>query len=129
MMSGERLTKKLGQERHVASVKARVRRKSLDTGTSADDALAEDQAALAIENSRLLEQAAARADRMSLLSELSRAANESLDVERVQALVVQSTAELLAADRTGLWLVEEGHDTLVLAAASDREDSPGVRGT
>src|SRR5919198_4893 len=73
-----------------------------------------DQAALAIENSRRSQQAAARADRMSRFAEMSRSASESLDVEKLQDLVVGATAELVAADRTSLWLVEEGNDTGVL---------------
>ena len=86
-----------------------------------------DQAALAIENSRRSQQAAARADRMSRFAEMSRSAGESLDVEKLQDLVVGATAELVAADRTSLWLVEEGNDTVVLAAASDRRKGPTAR--
>ena len=74
--------------------------------------------AVALDKARLFEQAATRARRTSRLAELSRLVTESLDVERVQQFVVQASADLLGAELTRLYLVDEETDSLDLVASS-----------
>jgi signal transduction histidine kinase/CheY-like chemotaxis protein len=76
--------------------------------------------AVAIEKARLFEQATARAQRSTRLAELSRLVTESLDVKRVQDFVIQAAADMLNADLTRLFLVEESGETLSLAAVIAR---------
>ena len=89
--------------------------------------------AVALEKARLFEQAETRARRSSRLAELSRLVNESLDVERVQQFVIQASAELLGAELTRLYLVDEEHDSLDLVASTgelirSRSSQPGTSG-
>ena len=77
--------------------------------------------AVAIEKARLFEQAAARAQRSEQLAELSRLVTESLDVGRVQQFVIQAGADLLGADLTSLYLVDEPGEWL----DAGRDDRPG----
>ncbi len=72
---------------------------------------------VALENARLFEQSAARAERTRRLAELSRLVSESLDVARVQRFVVEAAADLLGAELTRLYLLDETGDKLLLAAA------------
>ena len=80
--------------------------------------------AVAIEKTRLFEQATARALRMTRLAELSRLVSETLDVQRVQQFVTSVAADLLGADLTRLFLLDEDGETIRLAAATSPED-PG----
>ena len=54
--------------------------------------------AVAIEKTRLFEQATARALRMTRLAELSRLVSETLDVQKVQRFVTKVACDLLGAD-------------------------------
>jgi signal transduction histidine kinase/DNA-binding response OmpR family regulator/putative methionine-R-sulfoxide reductase with GAF domain len=73
--------------------------------------------AVAIEKARLFEQATTRARRSSRLAELSRLVTGSLDVGRVRQFVVQAGADLLGAELTRLYLVDETGEWLRLAEA------------
>jgi signal transduction histidine kinase/ActR/RegA family two-component response regulator len=66
----------------------------------------------------LFEQAATRARRMSRLAELSRLVAESLDVDRVQQFVIRASSDLLGAELTRLYLVDEAADSLELVAST-----------
>jgi GAF domain-containing protein len=74
--------------------------------------------AIALDKAQLFEQAASRARRMNRLAELSRLVAESLDVNQVQQFVIEASSDLLGAELTRLYLVDEAHDALVLAASS-----------
>jgi len=74
--------------------------------------------ATAIEKARLFEQATTRARRASRLAELSRLVTESLDAGRIQQFVVQACADLLGAELTRLYLVDEERGTVNLLAAT-----------
>jgi signal transduction histidine kinase/DNA-binding response OmpR family regulator len=75
--------------------------------------------AVAIDKARLFEQVAARATRASRLAALSRLVTESLDVEHVQHFVIQAGADLLGADLTSLYLLDETGQWLDLVATTD----------
>jgi signal transduction histidine kinase/ActR/RegA family two-component response regulator len=74
--------------------------------------------AVALDKTQLFEQAASRARRMSRLAELSRLVAESLDVDRVQQFVIQASSDLLGAELTRLYLVDQATDSLELVASS-----------
>ena len=64
-----------------------------------------DQAAIAIENARLLEEARMRSARLNALSQLSRTVSSSLDLQRVFDYVVRAAVDLLdlALARVYVW--------------------------
>src|SRR4029079_12590809 len=74
--------------------------------------------AIALEKASLFDQVTARARRLSRLAELSRLVTESLDVNRVQQFVIQASADLLGAELTRLYLVDQEHDSLDLVAST-----------
>jgi signal transduction histidine kinase/CheY-like chemotaxis protein len=79
--------------------------------------------AVAIEKTRLFEQATTRARRNTRLAELSRLVTESLDARRVQNFVIQAAADLLDADLTRLFLLDETGTAVTLAAAAAKGDA------
>jgi signal transduction histidine kinase/CheY-like chemotaxis protein len=84
--------------------------------------------AVAIEKAHLFEQATGRARRNTRLAELSRLVTESLDVDRVQRFVVEAAADLIGADLTRLYLVDDAGTGLVLAAVNAKgEQTPRLR--
>jgi signal transduction histidine kinase/ActR/RegA family two-component response regulator len=74
--------------------------------------------AVALEKARLFEQATSRARRMNRLAELSRLVAESLDVNRVQELVIRSCSDLLGAELSRLYLVDVARNALDLVAST-----------
>jgi signal transduction histidine kinase/DNA-binding response OmpR family regulator len=74
--------------------------------------------AVAIEKAHLFEQATGRARRNTRLAELSRLVTQSLDVAQVQRFVVEAAADLIGADLTRLFLVDDAGTGLVLAAVN-----------
>jgi signal transduction histidine kinase/ActR/RegA family two-component response regulator len=74
--------------------------------------------AVALDKAQLFEQAATRARRMSRLAELSRLVAESLDVDRVHQFVIRASVDLLGAELTRLYVVDEANDALDLVASS-----------
>src|SRR5690606_17152163 len=72
--------------------------------------------AIALDKAQLFEQAASRARRMNRLAELSRLVAESLDVNKVQRFVIEASSDLLGAELTRLYLVNETRDALTLSA-------------
>jgi GAF domain-containing protein len=69
-----------------------------------------DQAAMAIENARLFEEAGMRSARLNALSQLSRTMTSSLDLQRVFDYVVRAAEDLLdlALARVYVWREETG---------------------
>ncbi|HWU41575.1 MAG TPA: GAF domain-containing protein, partial [Candidatus Acidoferrum sp.] len=69
-----------------------------------------DQAAVAIENARLFEEASMRSARMNALSQLSRTMTSSLDLQRVFDYVVRAAVDLLdlALARVYVWRSDTG---------------------
>ncbi|HXZ44545.1 MAG TPA: GAF domain-containing protein, partial [archaeon] len=69
-----------------------------------------DQAAIAIENARLFEEARMRSARLNALSQLSRTMTSSLDLQRVFDYVVRAAVDLLdlALARVYVWREETG---------------------
>jgi signal transduction histidine kinase/ActR/RegA family two-component response regulator len=84
--------------------------------------------AVALEKASLFDQVTARARRLSRLAELSRLVTESLDVSRVQQFVIQASADLLGAELTRLYLVDDESETLRLVASTgELVETPAVQ--
>ncbi|MGE3909454.1 MAG: GAF domain-containing protein, partial [Chloroflexota bacterium] len=79
--------------------------------------------AVAIDKTRLFEQATERARRMSRLAELSRLVSARLDLEQVQRFVTRAGSDLLGADVTRLFLTDPDGQTLSLVSATGK--NPG----
>src|SRR5205085_5751382 len=71
--------------------------------------------AVAVEKARLFEQATMRARRSNRLAELSRLVSETLDIGRVQQFIVQAGSDLLGAELTRLYLLDESGEWLHLS--------------
>ena len=88
------------------------------------------QAAIAIENARLYEEARVRSARFRALSELSRKVSASLDIQQVFDYAVRVAVDLLDLALARLWVWREGTGLLhVEASAGDPELLPPPRET
>jgi len=76
------------------------------------------QAAIAVENARLLAQTRQRVRELSILNEIGQA-SASLHLDEVLSLVVERTARALRADRCAIFLHDERRGEWVLRAASN----------
>ncbi|MBI2454677.1 MAG: GAF domain-containing protein [candidate division NC10 bacterium] len=80
------------------------------------------QAAIAIENARLFEDARVRSARLNALSELSRTVTGSLDLQRVFDYVVRAAVDLLALALARVYVWQEAADLLHLQASAGAPD-------
>jgi signal transduction histidine kinase len=81
------------------------------------------QAALALENARLYEEAQARATRMTRLSEVGRVITSSLDLREVLDRVAGAARDLLDGDLARLWVADTNEGVVRLMASQDRAGS------
>ncbi|MBI4572663.1 MAG: GAF domain-containing protein [candidate division NC10 bacterium] len=80
------------------------------------------QAAIAIENARLFEEARVRSARLNALSELSRTVTSSLDLQRVFDYVVRAAVDLLALALARVYVWQETAGLLRLQASAGAAD-------
>ncbi|MBI4735770.1 MAG: GAF domain-containing protein, partial [candidate division NC10 bacterium] len=80
------------------------------------------QAAIAIENVRLFEEARVRSARLNALSELSRTVTGSLDLQRVFDYVVRAAVDLLALALARVYVWQEAAGLLHLRASAGAPD-------
>jgi GAF domain-containing protein len=80
------------------------------------------QAAIAIENARLFEEARTRSARLNALSELSRTVTSSLDLQRVFDYVVRAAVDLLALALARVYVWQEATGLLHLRASAGAPD-------
>jgi signal transduction histidine kinase len=78
------------------------------------------QAALALENARLYDDAQARATRMTRLGEFGRMITASLDLREVLDRVAGAARELVDADLARVWVAYPAEEVVRLMAAHDR---------
>src|ERR1051325_7651013 len=78
-----------------------------------------DQASLAIEKDRMLQQARGQAMRMQALARLNQAVSSSLDIGEVLRVIAQAAVELTAATTVSFWVADEARRQLELRAMSD----------
>ncbi len=78
------------------------------------------QAALALENARLFDEAQARAARMTKLGEFGRMITSSLDLRQVLDRVAGAARELLEADLARVWVADAEAQVVRLMASQDR---------
>jgi cytochrome c553 len=81
------------------------------------------QAAIAIDNARLLEAQARKLQELSALYEVGRALTSSLERDQTLRLVLQNAMELLAARHGSLMLVDETSQFLEIVAARGLSDA------
>jgi signal transduction histidine kinase len=82
------------------------------------------QAALALENARLYDDAQARAASMIRLGEFSRLISSSLDLREVLDRVAGAARELLDGDLGRVWVAHPNERVVRLAASQDRSGAP-----
>lgn len=80
------------------------------------------QAAIAIENARLYQEARERSARFHALSELSRKITASLDLHQVFDYAVQAAVDLLNLALARLWILEDEAGVLRIAASAGDPD-------
>jgi GAF domain-containing protein len=80
------------------------------------------QAAIAIENARLFEEARMRSARLNALSELSRTVTSSLDLQRVFDYIVRAAVHLLALALARVYVWQEATGLLHLRASAGAPD-------
>jgi GAF domain-containing protein len=78
-----------------------------------------DQAAIAIENSRLYAALQDRVARLDTLTHLNRLISESLDVDRLLHQIADAAAKLMNAGLVIVWTADEGREFLYARASSD----------
>jgi len=89
-----------------------------------------DQAAIAVEKTRLLYESQRRGARLEALTALSRTASATLDPQQVLDFVVRATVDLLEANLARLWLWDEDGQVLrISASAGDPDLVPSLRQT
>lgn len=81
-------------------------------------------AAIAIQNARLFQETSARAERLRVLTELSRTVTATLDLQQVFDFVVQASVELLNVAASRLWVLDETGKHLYLRAAGGELGAP-----
>lgn len=85
-------------------------------------------AAIAIENARLFRETRQRADRLAVLTEISSAINQPLDLNAVVQAAVSSLTNTLHLSQTGLALFDETREHLVIMADVPASGSSPVSG-
>jgi signal transduction histidine kinase len=87
------------------------------------------QAAIAIHNARLYEQAVVKAEESAALYEAGQAVTQSLDLDATLGQIVGSARRLAGADRAFVWLVDPADGSLRAGTASGQgsESFRGVR--
>jgi hypothetical protein len=80
------------------------------------------QAAIAIENARLFEEARMRSARLAALSELSRRVSSSLELQQVFDYVVRAVVDLLGLGLARVWVGQEQTGLLHLRASAGDPD-------
>jgi diguanylate cyclase (GGDEF)-like protein len=78
-----------------------------------------DQASLAIEKDRMLQEARRHATRLQALARLNQAVSSSLDIGEVLRVIAVAAAELTHAPTVSFWVADEGRRELELRAMSD----------
>ena len=78
-----------------------------------------DQASLAIEKDRLLQEARDHATQMQALARLNQAVSASLDIGEVLRAIAGAAAELTGAPAVAVWVADEARRVLELRAISD----------
>jgi PAS domain S-box-containing protein len=85
-------------------------------------------AAIAIENARLFRETRQRADRLAVLTEISSAINQPLELNAVVQAAVRSLTNTLHLSQTGLALFDGARQHLVIVADVPASGSPPVSG-
>jgi diguanylate cyclase (GGDEF)-like protein len=78
-----------------------------------------DQASVAIEKDRMLQEARGHAVRLQALARLSQAVSSSLDIGEVLRVIAVAAAELTGAPNVSCWVADEARRLLELRAMSD----------
>lgn len=85
------------------------------------------QIGIAVQKARLFEEIQRRAEKLGVLTELTRLLTSSLSLQEVFDFVVQSAGKLLRAKITQLWTQEEGRQEFrVRVTYNDRQEQPGT---
>ncbi|MBI2090759.1 MAG: GAF domain-containing protein [Deltaproteobacteria bacterium] len=85
------------------------------------------QIGIAVQKARLFEEVQRRAEKLGVLTELTRLLTSSLSLQEVFDFVVQSAGKLLRAKITQLWTHDEGRQEFrVRAIYNDRQQHPGT---
>ncbi|MFQ6100866.1 MAG: GAF domain-containing protein [Anaerolineae bacterium] len=82
------------------------------------------QAALAIENARLVEELQYRADTLALFNEVSRSATAKLELSAVLSIVVEMASQLLGCDHSSIFLLDAESGRYALRAAYGPTPAP-----
>jgi diguanylate cyclase (GGDEF)-like protein len=78
-----------------------------------------DQASLAIEKDRMLQEARAHTVRLQALARLTQAVSSSLDINEVLRLIAQAAGELTGAPAVSIWIADETRRELELRAMAN----------
>ena len=78
-----------------------------------------DQASVAIEKDRMLQEAREHATQLQALARLNQAVSSSLDIGEVLRVIAGAAAELTGAPSVAFWVADEGRRELELRAMSD----------
>ncbi len=81
-----------------------------------------DQAAIAVEKTRLLQVSEARATQMQTLAELTQTVSSTLNLQRVLEFIVDAAVRLLGLALARVWEVEEASGDLVMQACAGDSD-------
>ena len=109
-----------GQVTGVLGVATRTRRIWTDADLRVLGKLA-DQAAVAIENARLLGEARVREERLRTLNRVNQVVSASLDLDEVLGAIVRAATELFGGIPTWIWTVDAAEQVLESRAFSDPE--------
>ncbi len=107
-----------GRVTGVLGVATRVRRAWTDGDLRLLGKLA-DQAAIALENARLLEAARLREERLRTMGRVSQVMSASLDVDEVLGAIVRAAAELFDGVPAWIWVADEAEEVVESRAFSD----------
>ena len=84
------------------------------------------QAAIAIENARLLKDSRARADEFSILYEMTRDISLNQDIDSILNTVVERVRKLLSVPVSGIYLYDSQHDDVYVAVSAGFPESIGM---
>jgi signal transduction histidine kinase len=85
-------------------------------------------AAIAIENARLFHETRQRADRLAVLTEISTAINQPVELNAVVRAAVSALTKALRISQTGIALFDETRQRLVIMADVSASGSPPISG-